>query len=102
MRIDSGDITDMNRVSKTLAFMKKNKDCDIAYSDWYLQDGPNKKLNILPLKILKEDLIYRNKIAHSTISLESLFFKNITLTILVLVIYICTLGQLKIFTYFNI
>jgi glycosyltransferase involved in cell wall biosynthesis len=76
MRIDSGDITDINRVSKTLAFMKKNKDCDIAYSDWYLQDGATKKLNILPFKILKEDLIYRNKIAHSTICFRKSIFEE--------------------------
>ena len=76
MRIDSGDTTDINRVTKTLAFMNKNKDCDIAYSDWYLQDGPNKKLNILPFKILKEDLIYRYKIAHSTICFRKSIFQE--------------------------
>tara|TARA_Y100001968_G_scaffold276140_1_gene270273 strand:+ start:673 stop:1566 length:894 start_codon:yes stop_codon:yes gene_type:complete len=66
LRIDSDDVCESNRLSKTIEYMTKNPKVDISYTDF--QDIYKNKSNLIipPKKITYSDIIYKNLIAHST------------------------------------
>ena len=70
MRIDSGDTSEFDRTSKTLEFMKENPNCAISFTEYYSQRENKFSLKKLPKVINRKDLIFKNKIAHSTICIR--------------------------------
>ena len=70
LRIDADDVCASNRLSKTIEYMTNNPEVDISYTDF--QDIYKKKshLFITPNKITYRDILYKNRIAHSTYCLR--------------------------------
>tara|TARA_B100000963_G_C22587801_1_gene653997 strand:+ start:97 stop:1002 length:906 start_codon:yes stop_codon:yes gene_type:complete len=76
LRIDSGDTCDIYRAKRTLEFMKKNKNCAISYTDYFIQMKDKLVFNSLPEILSKKDFLFKNKIAHSTICIRKSFLKK--------------------------
>ena len=70
LRIDAGDTCEKDRVRKTINFMQSNPSCAISYTDYYSQTKQKLSFNLLPDVIGKEDILFFNKIAHSTLCLR--------------------------------
>ena len=80
LRIDSGDTCEVNRVSKSLEFMKNNPNCSIGYTNSYLKENKYLKFNELPSIITKRDFLLKNRISHSTLCLRRSKLKEVDLT----------------------
>ena len=77
LRIDAGDISDKDRVLKTINFMLNNPNCAISYTDWYSELSNKLKFFKLPQKIDKEEFLFFNKLAHSTLCLRKSILTNL-------------------------